>query len=101
MDADRTAPEARDWSPQAACKGNLGLFYAPHGERPQARERREADALRVCARCPVLEPCRLHARSHHELGLWGGETEQQRTDAGFAPRPVSVATVRRSISVAS
>lgn len=67
-----------DWVSDAACKGRLDLFYAPHAERPSARARREAEGRRVCAACPVRRACRQQAREHLELGLWGGETEDER-----------------------
>lgn len=78
----RVEQDPPTWTRAAACKGRLDLFYAPHGERPQARARREAEGRRVCAACPVLDPCRDHARTHLELGLWGGETEAERLTAG-------------------
>ncbi len=83
------------WTDQAACRGRLDLFYAPHGERPPARLRREAEGRRVCATCPVSDPCREQARSHHELGLWAGETEEERTALGYPPRAAPTLTVRR------
>ena len=68
---------------KAACKGLTTLFFPPSAERPQARERREALARSVCASCPVTTVCRDFAREHHEYGLWGGESEDERHDAGF------------------
>lgn len=96
----RTAVPAA-WTADAACKGRLDLFYAPHAERPAARARREAEGRRVCASCPVREPCRDHARSTFELGLWGGETEEERTAAGFPPRAMPILPVRRTHRIAS
>ena len=89
------------WPEDAACKGRLDLFYAPHAERPQARARREAEGRRVCAACPVRDSCRAHARQHLEQGLWGGETEDERTAAGFAPIAVPAPPIRRRLHVAS
>jgi WhiB family redox-sensing transcriptional regulator len=88
------------WPDEAACRGHLDLFYAPHAERPQARTRREAAGRRVCAACPVREPCRSYARQHLEQGLWGGETEDERTAAGFPPA-APAPPVRRRFHVAS
>ena len=46
------------WMDLAACKGHTPLFFPPKAERPQARERREARAGRLCIACPVLSsPC--------------------------------------------
>ena len=74
---------ALDWMERAACKGLSHLFFPISAERPQARERREATARAVCAACAVTVPCRQFARSHHEYGFWGGESEEQRHAAGF------------------
>jgi hypothetical protein len=89
------------WTAAAACKGRLDLFYAPHAERPQARLRRVAEGRRVCATCPVRDTCREHARQHLEQGLWGGETEEERTAAGFPPTAAPTVTVRRPLHIAS
>jgi WhiB family redox-sensing transcriptional regulator len=77
--------EATDdaWMRAAACKGLSHLFFPSPAERPQARERREATARMVCASCPVQVTCREHARTYHEYGLWGGESEDERHDAGY------------------
>jgi WhiB family redox-sensing transcriptional regulator len=59
------------------------LFFPTIAERPQARLRREAAARDVCRSCSVLETCREFARTNREYGLWGGESEDERHDAGF------------------
>lgn len=71
------------WMSSAECKGMTHLFFPAAAERPQARERREAAAEAVCAACRVRETCREFARTHHEYGFWGGESEDQRHQAGF------------------
>jgi WhiB family transcriptional regulator, redox-sensing transcriptional regulator len=71
------------WMRKAACKGLTSLFFPPSAERPQARDRRESLARSVCASCSVAEICREFARDHHEYGLWGGESEDERHDAGY------------------
>ena len=68
---------------EAACKGLTHLFFALPAERPQARDRREALARRVCASCAVRSTCRSYARTNHEYGFWGGESEDERHAAGF------------------
>jgi WhiB family redox-sensing transcriptional regulator len=78
--------DRRHWTEDASCKGRAELFFAPPGERPAARMRREAAGLRLCAACPVQPQCRDHARATLEEGLWGGETEAQRNAAGFTRR---------------
>ena len=72
-----------DWMSAAACKGLTHLFFPSPAERPQARERREAAARHVCSACSVRIDCRSFARDHHEYGLWGGESEDERHSAGF------------------
>jgi WhiB family redox-sensing transcriptional regulator len=71
------------WMRGAACKGLTHLFFPPPAERPQARERREAMAKAVCAACTVNSTCREFARTNHEYGFWGGESEDERHEAGF------------------
>jgi len=71
------------WKSFAACKGQTRLFFPPKSERPQARERREAKARRLCLVCPVSEICREFARVHHEYGYWAGESEEDRHVAGY------------------
>lgn len=69
----------------AACRGKSELFFPPAGERPAARENRENRARRVCMSCDVLAACQGFARGERELGFWGGESEIERAEAGFAP----------------
>lgn len=73
------------WMEEAACNGKSHLFFAPFAERPEARVRREASARRICEGCESLAACREYARTNRELGFWGGESESERADAGFAP----------------
>jgi len=76
-------------TPQAACRGRTDLFFAPHAERSELRERRESAARVLCLACPVLESCRTWARQHREYGFWGGESEAERAAAGY---PVALPT---------
>ncbi|MGH7394781.1 MAG: WhiB family transcriptional regulator [Candidatus Methylomirabilales bacterium] len=71
------------WQAEALCNGQTDLFFAPSGERPEARARREAKARQVCIVCPVLDVCRAWARQHREYGFWGGESEEDRAQAGY------------------
>jgi WhiB family redox-sensing transcriptional regulator len=71
------------WTGTAACRGQTGLFFAPAGERPEARVVREARARTICQACPVIEPCRQWAREQREYGFWGGESEEERAAAGY------------------
>ena len=70
------------WMKQGLCAGESDLFFAPFAERPEARVRRESRARALCS---VLERCRDYARANRELGFWGGESESERAEAGFAP----------------
>jgi WhiB family redox-sensing transcriptional regulator len=72
-----------DWRTRSNCKGDTRLFFPPKAERPQARARREAKAIRLCSECEVIEPCQQFARENHEYGFWAGESEEERHLAGF------------------
>ncbi|CAN5470471.1 N/A [soil metagenome] len=71
------------WMNDASCRGLTDLFFPPPAERPQARDRREAHARDLCASCNSADRCRQFARTHHEYGLWGGESEEERHAAGY------------------
>lgn len=72
-----------DWKLEAACRGQLELFFARKAERPEARARREAKAEKVCDKCPVFDECRTIARANCEYGYWAGESEEDRHVLGF------------------
>jgi WhiB family redox-sensing transcriptional regulator len=78
----------QDWMAEAVCHGRTALFFPPHGEHAEARERREARAKAVCLTCPVLLPCRDYARRHREQGFWGGENDEQRIELRRRSRTV-------------
>ena len=63
------------WTDEASCPGRTELFFAPAGERPEARA--------VCHTCVVMQPCRQWARENREYGFWGGESEEERAAAGY------------------
>ncbi len=65
------------------CRGHTDLFFAPAGERPEARMARETIARAFCAACRVELACRTWARENREHGFWGGESEEERAAAGF------------------
>ncbi len=92
-----TISSRHPWMNEAACQGRTPLFFGIAGERPERRLRREARARKVCATCPVLEPCRQMARMNGENGFWGGESEEERAAAGWAPISIS----RRSVQDAA
>ncbi len=77
------------WAGAHPCRGRTELFFDPHAEGREARERREAEARALCLACPVLEACRAWARENREYGFWGGESEEERAAAGYpVPLPV-------------
>ena len=58
------------WIAKANCKGQTALFFAPDNERPPSRNRRVAQALALCAACPVASDC-VDAKGDN-VGIWGG-----------------------------
>jgi WhiB family transcriptional regulator, redox-sensing transcriptional regulator len=78
---EKPQPPRFGWQNRAACRGApLELFFGPDGERSAERNRRESDALKLCAACPVQETCRRHAMVMPEThGVWGGTTEAERS----------------------
>jgi WhiB family redox-sensing transcriptional regulator len=68
----------RGWQTDAACRGaDSTLFFAPnYFER---REEKVAREMRICAVCPVREPCLRYAlRTRDPHGVWGGLNELER-----------------------
>jgi WhiB family redox-sensing transcriptional regulator len=63
----------RAWTARAACRGaDTEIFYpASHDE--------EAEALALCATCPVRAQCLEDALRNREThGIWGGTTPEER-----------------------
>lgn len=75
-----------EWFAQALCAGRFDWFFPSEREGSGMREYREQQARNLCGRCPVRAECRAFAREHGEHGFWGGESESERTRAGFPPR---------------
>lgn len=67
------------------CNGRTQLFFAPPGERRVRREKREATARSYCNQCSAKEMCKLAGRAGREHGIWGGENDEERAAAGYAP----------------
>ena len=94
--------EIISWGQSANCKGKMKLFFAPNAERPQARQRRETKAQKLCLLCSVQANCLKFAREHHEYGYWGGESEEQRHLAGFtvaAPIGIRARQLQKSLII--
>ena len=66
-------PPPDGWRYRAACRGaDLDLFFPGRGESAEP-------ARRVCAGCPVREPCLDYALRHGIVhGIWGGLAERDR-----------------------
>ncbi len=64
---------AARWRELAACRGaGLEVFFPGRGEPAEP-------ARRICARCPVREPCLDYAVSNRIVhGIWGGLAERDR-----------------------
>lgn len=59
-----------EWRDFAACRRSRVDFFD---------EQQEAAAVRVCASCPVLQPCRETALAERPPeGVWGGLTPRDR-----------------------
>ena len=61
------------WTDQAACRGtDTEIFYPVTPDE-------EAEALSICATCPVRAQCLDYAiRNRENYGIWGGATPEQR-----------------------
>ena len=87
---------AARWRELAACRGtDLEVFFPERGETAGL-------ARRVCAACPVRQPCLDYAITNRIThGIWGGLTERERR----APRSRWVRAARRerdeAVAVAS
>ena len=82
------------WRELAACRGAaLGLFFPGRGESAEP-------ARRVCAGCPVREPCLGYALSHGiTSGVWGGLAERDRR--ALRSRRVGAARRERDAAIAA
>ena len=66
-------PALAGWRYRAACRSaDLDVFFPGRGESAEA-------ARRICAECPVRQPCLEFALSHAIThGIWGGLAERDR-----------------------
>jgi WhiB family redox-sensing transcriptional regulator len=67
-------PGAMLWADDAACKNTpIEMWFNDFGCHT------DADALRMCRRCPVMNNCRKYAIDNSLTdGIWGGLTPDQR-----------------------
>ena len=74
--------ETLSWMQEASCKGKTELFFFAPEESAAVRRKREYTAKAICRQCSVMLACREYARNNGELGVWGGETEEERYSSG-------------------
>ena len=56
----------------------MSLFFPDLSDRRQSSQAsRYTEALKLCARCPVAEPCREYGQDM-AYGVWGGTTPEDR-----------------------
>lgn len=69
-----------DWQENAACHdSDTATFFHPQNERGMSRVKRDREAKRICASCPVRIDCADYAiRAREPYGVWGGLTEEER-----------------------
>lgn len=62
-----------EWMPQGRCREiPPGTFFPSDGVGVEV-------ARRICAECPVQEPCLEYALLHRiDHGVWGGASERER-----------------------
>ena len=58
------------WEEQVLCRGRTSLFFSTAAQDI-------TEALKTCARCPVVEPCREFGEKE-AYGVWGGTTPRDR-----------------------
>jgi WhiB family redox-sensing transcriptional regulator len=77
-----TYRDSVDWRAAGACaSADPDLFFPLSATgRPAAKQAERAS--RVCAGCPVRQPCLDFAMKHAEMdGIWGGTTLEERLRA--------------------
>jgi len=85
-------PTPAGWRERAGCRGaDLEVFFPGRGETAEP-------ARRICAGCPVRQPCLDYAISHGIVdGIWGGLTERDRR--ALRTRHVSAARRERDAAI--
>lgn len=76
-----------EWMADAICTGKSDIFFGPVEEKRLDKRNRERLAIKICQACPSMNDCRIYARKNGELGVWGGETEEERFAGGFVNDP--------------
>ncbi len=67
-----------EWMQEGACifEGDPDWWF-PENRGPVATQETR-QAISICRTCPVQLQCLAYANEHHEQGIWGGSTDQQR-----------------------
>jgi WhiB family transcriptional regulator, redox-sensing transcriptional regulator len=73
--AGLTDPGDLGWQDDAACAGTDSETWVPSGREPEVVS---PTLARVCAACPVAEPCLRYAVEHRLSGIWSGTTRSVR-----------------------
>lgn len=73
-------PSLRDlWAAGSCRSADPDLFFGPSAEFVTARQKREAAAKAICARCPARDACLAYALDTGQAyGVWGGADEDER-----------------------
>jgi WhiB family transcriptional regulator, redox-sensing transcriptional regulator len=68
------------WQEHGSCReADPVVFFHPQNERGLARMRRDREAKKICADCPVRVECADYAiRAREPYGVWGGLSEDDR-----------------------
>jgi WhiB family transcriptional regulator, redox-sensing transcriptional regulator len=90
VEIDPPLQRGTEWQEFAACSGRLELFFGKVAERPQARERREAKARKLCDTCVVRQPCRQFARDTTSTGSGAARTRRIDTSPATVTAPIGV-----------
>ncbi len=89
--------ESYEWQDRGLCRRMpVEVFFEAEGARGANKRRREEVAKRVCARCPVLEPCREHALAAEDFGVWGGLSAHEREELRASGQVVTPVVTRAS-----
>lgn len=71
--------EGEPWQQLGLCRHVDPEIFFVEAERGHFRSTIVTEAKAVCARCPVLKPCRDHGLNAQEPhGIWGGLTPHER-----------------------
>jgi WhiB family redox-sensing transcriptional regulator len=74
-----TYRDSVDWRATGACVSADPDLFFPLSATGAPAAKQAARASRICAGCPVRQPCLEFALDHAEVdGIWGGTTREER-----------------------